>query len=387
MLKTGLLAVAIAVSIECLLPSGASAQLVQNGRITSYTPAASAVGASRLDFSNARPMRQPQLNQLPVPSAVAPTFQGPPGFSPGGTGTGKQTSLQLAPAKTEATMRSDAGSPPVIAPQEYGLTPGGTPYTTSRVNAYNQPTATFQPYAATGKLFFNVGSATFVCTASLIKPGILVTAAHCIADYGTNTLFTNWVWVPGYNNGTAPYGSWSAKSVHVLTSWLNGTDGCSSAVCPNDIAVINLLTPSGLPGATVGWYGYGWNGYGFNTLNQTLVNQLGYPSALDGGVFMQRTDSQGVVSAAQANNTIWGSLQTGGSSGGPLLINFGRPPILSNGVGFGVSAEHNVVIGVTSCGYVNQSSTSPKLQGASPFTSNNIVALVNFVCSANPGKC
>lgn len=371
-------------------PTIVAAQIVQNGPTVTYTPPASASSQPRIDFSRAKPMPMPAPSQVPSMSNPAPLrLPGTPGFSPGGMGTGQGAAMQLVPAKNEATIRSEMKPQLGVAPQEYGTgAGGGTPYTTSRVNAYNQPTATFQPYAATGKLFFNIGADTYVCSASLIKPGILVTAAHCVVEFGTNTFYSGWVWVPGYNNGSAPYGTWSAKSVTVMDSYRLGTDTCYQAgvICANDIALINLLVPNGLPGTQVGWYGYGWDGYGFNTSNQALINQLGYPVALDSGSFMQRTDSQGVINPTYANNTLWGSLQTGGSSGGPELVNFGRAPILS-GAGFGAEAEHNVVVGVTSWGYVNTSSTGPKIQGASPFTSSNIVVMVNAVCGANPGKC
>jgi hypothetical protein len=44
---------------------------------------------------------------------------------------------------------------------------------------------------------------------------------------------------------------------------------------------------------------------------------------------MERNDSQGSISAEFANNTIIGSLMTGGSSGGPYLVNLGVTPTLS----------------------------------------------------------
>ena len=33
-------------------------------------------------------------------------------------------------------------------------------------------------------LFFKIGSSTYVCSASLIKRGVVVTAAHCVANFG-----------------------------------------------------------------------------------------------------------------------------------------------------------------------------------------------------------
>ena len=73
----------------------------------------------------------------------------------------------------------------------------------------------------------------------------------------------------------------------------------------------------------------------------------------------------------------------GGSSGGPWLINFGVRPSLT-GTTAGTAPDENVVVGVTSWGFV---SNTPKEQGASPFLSGNIVPLVNSACSAVPAAC
>jgi hypothetical protein len=131
------------------------------------------------------------------------------------------------------------------------------------------------------------------------------------------------------------------------------------------------------PGDKAGYYGYGWDGFGFNSSDQALINQLGYPVSHDSGNFMQRTDSQGFVDAALADNTVWGGRQTGGSSGGPELVNLGVLASLS-GTGVGSEATMNVVVGVTSWGYTD---TSVKQQGASPFLSTNIVPLVDAACT------
>ncbi|MFZ1427932.1 MAG: hypothetical protein WAS21_14300, partial [Geminicoccaceae bacterium] len=185
---------------------------------------------------------------------------------------------------------------------------------------------------------------------------------------------------------TAPYGTWTARSATVLTSYFNGTDSCAvrGVVCQNDVAVITLNAQGGAyPGTTTGYLGYGWNGYSYNSSGQVLINQLGYPVALDSGALMERTDSQGFTSASNSNNTVMGSLQTGGSSGGPWAVNLGIAPSL-NGTSFGTGANHNIVVGVTSWGYV---STAIKQQGASRFTTSNITVLVNAACSATPAAC
>lgn len=357
------------------------AQEVQSfGAVTQYRAASENAQAASIDFANARPMPMPTTAVAPPSLADASLhapFFGVSGNVLGSVGDGKQHPIQLTAAKS---FGADDG----VTPQEFGTS--GQPFTTNRVNALGDNTQFFYPLRATGKLFFNIGSATYVCSASLIKRGVVVTAAHCVANFGQRQFYTNWKFVPSYNNGSAPYGVWSAASATVMTSYYTGTDPCavSGVVCQNDVAVITLQSQGGTyAGNSTGWYGYGWNGYGFNGSAQALIDQLGYPVALDGGLLMQRNDSQGYTSTAFQNNTIIGSLMTGGSSGGPWHVNLGIAPTLS-GTSFGNAAARNTVVGVTSWGYVN---TAVKQQGASPFTSGNIVPLVNAVCTSTPAAC
>lgn len=236
-------------------------------------------------------------------------------------------------------------------------------------------------------MFYNkpgVGG-TFGCSASLIKRGVVVTAAHCVAKFGARQFYTNFRFVPGYRNGaTTLYGTWTGVAL-VMTSYFNGTDPCTTAgvVCQNDVAVLRVTPQAGAyPGTATGWYGYGWNSYGFNASKMTHITQIGYPDCLDNGLLMERNDSHGYTNAAQVNNTIIGSLMCKGSSGGPWLINFGIRPALT-GTTAGSFASPNFVVGTTSWGYDNN---LLKQMGASPFLSTNIVPLVNAACTV-PAAC
>ena len=66
-----------------------------------------------------------------------------------------------------------------------------------------------------------------MCSASLIKRGLVVTAAHCVAAFGQSRFYTAFSFVPGYRNGNAPFLAWSAQQVRVMTSYFNGTDSCA----------------------------------------------------------------------------------------------------------------------------------------------------------------
>ena len=59
----------------------------------------------------------------------------------------------------------------------------------------------FYPFRAAGKLFFKKAAETRICSASLIKRGLVVTAAHCVANYGKNEHYLNFEFVPAYDNG------------------------------------------------------------------------------------------------------------------------------------------------------------------------------------------
>jgi V8-like Glu-specific endopeptidase len=302
---------------------------------------------------------------------------GTPRFSPGGIGDGKEKPVFLGLPASPALADDD------VTPQAFGT--NDHPFTTVRADAFQGTTNKQFPFRASGKLFFNIGTSTFVCSASLIKRGIVVTAAHCIAEFGVG-FHSNWQYVPGYKNGVAPFGTWTAANAAVVTSYLNGTDNCATPgiVCENDVGVISLNPQAGrFAGTSTGFYGFGVNGFGFTSGNLAHITQIGYPGCLDSGGRMERNDSFGFVDSTRSNNTIIGSLMCGGSSGGPWLVNFGKPPTLT-GTSSGSESTPNIVVGVAGWGFDNN---IPKEMGASPFTSGNIGVLATILCGGSPNPC
>ena len=356
----------------------AAANAFAGGVTAAKAPGGAAAG---IDYAHALALPLPQSNSQPTSQldsllnaeAASAAAAGPSGVSPGAVGTGK-----TSPVTIPGASALDSGQDTGIAPQEYGT--NKQVYTTSQTNANGDLTTRYYPFRAAGRLWFKIGTGSYVCSASLVKPGIIVTAAHCVANYGKKQFYTAWQFAAGYDKGVAPYGIASYKTVYVPTVYYNGTDSCYQAgvVCQNDVAVIVL---SSNVGTSAGWFGYGYGNYNFAN-NQALITQLGYPVALDGGTWQERTDSQGYVST-MAGNTVIGSLQTGGSSGGPWVTNLGMAPSLS-GTSFGSGSVHNVVVGVTSWGYT---SDVYKQQGAAPFTSSNIQSLISAACGAYPSAC
>lgn len=351
--------------------------------------AAAPAAAGAIDFANAAPMPLPKrrATAASVTPQLAPSIPGAAAVVGGATGDGKLSPVRVAPRKAIV----DRG----VASQQFGTS--NHPFSTARVQLTAPettpaqfPTVQSYPYRASGKLYFKIGGETYFCSASLIKRGLVVTAAHCVVRFGggDDAFYTNFEFIPAYNNGLAPYGVWTGTPFAV-GSYVNGSDFCAvtGVVCLNDVAVIRLTASTSLPnfpGTATGWYGYARGDWGFarptgfSPQASTLVNQLGYPAAIDDGQLEQRNDSMGYRDQAYASNTIIGSLMTGGSSGGPWLNNLGVRPAL-NGTSFGSDYSPNIVIGVTSWGYID---AATKEQGASPFTKSNIFALVDAACGS-----
>jgi hypothetical protein len=381
-------------------------------QVSSHTPAVSGAAGGGSG---------PGLSRLPLISESV--------FPVGGTASAAAAPAGEPGAGPRASSGAGAGpaSEDEVAPSAFGTF--NWPYTHARVANTNigfgapleRVPVTGYPFRAAGKLLMTFGTSLFVCSASLIKKGLLVTAAHCVHNYGQGRtgFATNVRFYPAnVSNPTTtaqPYGVFTARRIFIPTVYQNGTDTCQAGavgvVCNNDLAVVVLNTRGGqYAGNIVGWYTYGWNGYSYVTSNQfgnqhvADITQLGYPVAWDNGYQMQRGNSFGKrvlgtgTNGKQLLNTQLGSAMTGGSSGGPWIVNFGTNPTITGTATAGSAAARLVVVGTTSWGYT---STSPKVQGASYFGQNaefplanyggrgagNIGALVNAACTAFPAYC
>lgn len=88
-----------------------------------------------------------------------------------------------------------------------------------------------------GPLFTNNSTTDHTCTASVVHSSsgdLVVTAAHCLADDGTQDSFA-----PGFTDGRAPFGFWKVQNAYVDSAWLN--NGSPT----DDIAVLRLKPQNG----------------------------------------------------------------------------------------------------------------------------------------------
>lgn len=376
------------------LPALAQQPAGQSSGPASSPQTAAAPEALGIDaYWTAERLRDARPPSLPTPAVVgrsglpraaqleALTLEKPP-KSLGKPGGRPQVTDQGAPTQL---------LPPVVDPAAIGAEPssgGAAPEASSSFGAYFttarvSPDAalTTYPYSVAGKLFFTDPSnnGNFVCSASVLRPRIVVTAGHCVSNPSTDPtkrfFFTNFLFVPAFNNGAAPFGSWTSGQQWVLNAWHN-----SNGSVPNkgDVAflIIRDRVVSGAP-RKIGDL-TGWLGYATNSLVKNHVTMLGYPCNLDACQRMQSTTAGSFASGGN-NTQIYGSAARGGASGGPWIQDFGINPVSNPPVALGL----NRLVGITSYGPVQ---TEPKYLGSSILDANFVSVLMS-ACNSNPGNC
>ncbi|HEY8700537.1 MAG TPA: hypothetical protein VIM08_06165 [Arthrobacter sp.] len=179
-----------------------------------------------------------------------------------------------------------------------------------------------------GKVFFTLAGVNYVCSGNAVSStnkSTVVTAGHCVNE-GPGAFATNFVFVPAYENGTAPYGKWTAHDLYTTTQWSSAGD----MQYDTGFAVMNPLNGRYLSDAV------GASGVEFNAARGLTYKSFGYPAAPP---FTGQTlvSCYGAASDdrrnPQFNSQGIPCDMTGGSSGGPWFIQ-GSTPETSGSNGF-----------------------------------------------------
>jgi V8-like Glu-specific endopeptidase len=164
-----------------------------------------------------------------------------------------------------------------------------------------------------GALFEHDANGNHFCTASVVaSPGrdLLITAAHCINGGKGGGYRQDMVFIPGYQDGQAPYGVWTAARLIVAPQWTNSSD-------PDyDVGFVVLEPHDGKNIEDV----LGANHLGIDPGYRNLVLVTGYPASVDAPIGC--TDWTSEQSPSQLRFDCGGF--TGGTSGSPWITHFDR---------------------------------------------------------------
>jgi hypothetical protein len=190
--------------------------------------------------------------------------------------------------------------------------------------------------ATTGKVFFTLGGVNYVCSGTATSSSnrdVVTTAGHCVNE-GPGAFATNWAFVPAYNSGSRPYGTWTARTLVTTSAWANQGD----INYDGGFAVMNTLNGQHLTDVV------GGQGIGFNLARHLSYTSYGYPAAppftgetlqsCSGTAFDDTyggTQSQGIPCN-----------MTGGSSGGGWITGGST---LNSVNSFGYTSVKNVMFG------------------------------------------
>jgi V8-like Glu-specific endopeptidase len=197
-----------------------------------------------------------------------------------------------------------------IPEEEYAADGTANVFSNYRGNYYSQFWQ-FYPLKAVGKLYFRTstgGNAT--CSASVIGPNLIVTAAHCLYNTVTNRWNSNFVFVPADRNGAAPYGTFPFSNGRVPTAWATA----SGTVRRYDVALLTLRTNSA--GRSVSYY-TGWLGTIWDASSIQHLHAVGYPVNIDSGRYSYICAAESF--SAGTDILGMGCNMEHGSSGGPWI--------------------------------------------------------------------
>lgn len=240
-----------------------------------------------LNYWTEAKMEAAQPLNVPAPKSGAKMGEGGPGQPTTGT-----------PWSTPPT------SSPTPSPQQQAArTSSGTPWTGAG-----------QVVKTTGRVFFTYQGRNASCSGSAVtsaNESTVITAGHCVKLGGA--FHTNWVFVPGYDNGTRPYGTWVASKLLTTPQW-NASEDINFDVAGAVVAPLQGKTLTDVVGG---------QGVAFNQARRQTMHSFGYPAAApyDG--------SKLIYCAGRAFDDFLMSKDhgltcnmTGGSSGGPWFTGF-----------------------------------------------------------------
>jgi hypothetical protein len=196
-----------------------------------------------------------------------------------------------------------------------------------------------QPYpSAHGKVFFTSNEGVnYVCSGTALlstNESVVWTAGHCVNE-GPGAFYKNFLFVPAYRDGAAPYGKFAGSTLLTSSGWQAsgewGVDVGAAVVGTN--ASGQTLTDAVAEAPIV-----------FNSSRAQSYRLYGYPAAKKfSGQRLRVCDTKWLMDDFAIPNTIGASCDmTGGSSGGAWVTSTGA---VASVVSYSYSSLRNVLFG------------------------------------------
>ena len=195
------------------------------------------------------------------------------------------------------------------------------------------------PVSRIGKVFFTLGGQDYVCSGNAVvsaNESTVSTAGHCLNE-GPGAFATRWVFVPAYENGSAPYGSFAATELVTTSQWSNDGD----ITYDTGFAVVSNSNGSTLTDTV------GASGVAFNQPRGEYYTAYGYPAAspFNGETLQSCAGSASDDPFGQTQSQGISCDMTGGSSGGPWFLGTGSSTYQNSVNSFGYNTVRNTMFG------------------------------------------
>ncbi|HEY2477991.1 MAG TPA: hypothetical protein VGI17_04610 [Solirubrobacterales bacterium] len=290
------------------------------------------------------PARIENAEPLPIPIL--------PGGPPAGEGGGVETT------SAESTL---AETPPVeTAPGE--AAPGASTAAlrsavagqTSAVEGFPSADPTVFPDSTNGKVLgaYKVGSELkgYECSGSVVGSpagNVVVTAGHCVIDPETGGIARFLIFVPGYREGSEPYGRWAAEFYATTESWEATAKPGSTPNEGGDVAM--LVLHSKFNGTEIEEE-TGGLGIGFDQACSQTYTQWGYPGEFPYNGDLLYTHTTPYAGADTSPNFSPEPIKiasdfTQGASGGPWTVGPGTAPTVVSVTDYGYEDQPGFLYG------------------------------------------
>lgn len=164
-----------------------------------------------------------------------------------------------------------------------------------------------------GRVFFTFQGRNASCSGNAVtsaNKSTVITAGHCVKLEGA--FHTNWAFVPAYNNGNAPFGTWTARATLATPQWVASEDINFDV----GAAVVNTLNGQSLTDVV------GAQGVAFNQPRAQNMYAFGWPAAAPYDGTRMIYCSGRTFNAFLSTGIGMTCNMTGGASGGPWFQGF-----------------------------------------------------------------